>query len=206
MDKRIGILIIAACLSGQAQAVPFEAIGSFFSKLFKGGATKEAATAGRASENTSTLGLGHFAEQVRAKDAASKIGPLSQSAEPIPNMTLDPVGKNRNEIDTYKVLRTKAEKGDTDAMMIMSDMTTTGRVSDPGEPFHAYWLINATRVGSQAASKKLQGECASKESMRNTDQWFDLACYNIDHRTLYIGDKLPGAYTTLRTTPAYQLK
>lgn len=204
MKKQASILFITALLAGQAHASAIGAIAEVLARVFKGGAVaKEATVAGRTAEGAvAAKGIEH----VPAGEFSAKLGAASSIPEPKPNIALDPVGKSKKDLDTYKALRSKAQSGDTESMLKMSEMTASGKVSDPGEPFHAYWLINATRVGSQAASKKLQGECASKESMRNTDKWFDLACYNIDHRTLYSGDKLPGAYTTLRTAPAYQLK
>lgn len=196
MDKRIVALVTAALLSGQVNAFPFEAVGAFLSKLSKGGAAaKEAAVAGKAAEATAAAkALDHFP----VGDAAVKAAPVLQVVEPKPNMMLEPTAKILKDADTYKALRASAGKGDANAMLKMSAMTTSGRVSDPGEPWHGYWMFQAARLGSQEAVKNSHDECSTREDRRMTDRWFDSACSLSDKRDLYIGDRLPGAYLPYR--------
>lgn len=187
MKKQVSIMIITSILAGQAQASVIGAIAEVTAKFFKGGSiAKEATVAGRTAEGTAAAkGLEH----VPAGEISPKLGTAASVPEPKPNFALEPVGKSKKDIESYKALRSKAESGDADAMFKMSEMTASGKVSDSGEPYPAYWLIQASKLGNQAASKNLQGECASKESMRNTYRLFDQACYNIDHRALFIGEK-----------------
>jgi TPR repeat protein len=188
MDKRLNTLVMAALLSGQAQALPVEAIGSFFGKLFKGGAAaKEAAIAGRAAEGAGAKGLEHLA----ASDTA-KVGPALQAFESKPDMASDVMAMSRRDAEAYKAFRASAEKGDATAMLKMSEMTASGKIIDLGEPWRGYWLFQSARLGSQAAAQKSRDECSAKEGRRATDKWFDLACASSDGRSLFIGDKLPG--------------
>ena len=206
MDKRLSILVMAALLSVQAQALPVEAIGSFFGKLFKGGAAaKEAAIAGRAAEGAAgAKGLEHLA----ASDTL-RGGPALQAVESKPDMAAEVMAKSHRDVDTYKALRTLAEKGDASAMLKMSEMTASGKISDPGEPWRGYWLFQSARLGSQAAARKSHDECSAGETRRATERWFDSACASSDGRSLYIGDKLQGAVhppyrTDFLTKPAGQ--
>lgn len=197
MDKRLNILVMAAFLSGQAQAFPVEAIASFFGKLFKGGAVaKEAAAAGRGAEGAAgAKGLEHLA----ASDTA-KVGPALQAFESKPDMASDVMAMSRRDAEAYKAFRASAEKGDATAMLRMSEMTASGKIIDLGEPWRGYWLFQSARLGSQAAVQKSRDECSAKEGRRATDKWFDLACASSDGRSLFIGDKLPGAsYTPFGT-------
>ncbi|MFZ4703418.1 MAG: hypothetical protein ACOYMG_25535 [Candidatus Methylumidiphilus sp.] len=196
MDKRLNILVMAAFLSGQAQAFPVEAIASFFGKLFKGGAAaKEAAIAGRAAEGAGAKGLEHLA----ASDAL-KAGSALQAVESKPDMAAEVMAKSRRDVEAYKTLRASAEKGDASAMLKMSEMTASGKITDPGEPWRGYWMFQSARLGSQAAARKSRDECSAEETRRATERWFDSACASSDGRRLYIGDKLQGAvYPPYRT-------
>lgn len=191
MDKRLITLVTAALLSGQAHAVPVEAVGSFFAKLFKGGvAAKEAAVAGRAAEGAAgAKGLEHLTTGNTVRAA-----PALKAVEPKPDMAADVIANSRKDADTYKALRTSAEKGDASAMLKMSEMTASGRVSDPGEPWRGYWMFQAARLGSQAAVRKSRDECTAGDDRRATDRWFDSACGAADGRNLYAGDKRLKAY------------
>ena len=188
MDKRLITLLIAALLSGQVQALPVEAIGTFFGKLFKGGAAaKEAAIAGRAAEGAGAKGLEHLA----ASDAV-RAGPAIQAVELKPNMAAEVTAKSHRDSEAYKAMRASAEKGDASAMLKMSEMTASGKISDPGEPWRGYWMFQSARLGSQAAARKSRDECSAGETRRTTDRWFDSACASSDGRSLYVGDKLQG--------------
>ena len=194
MQKRIITMTAAALLSGLANALPLEAIGSFFAKVPKGGAAKEAAVAGRAAEGAAgAKGVEHLA----VGDAA-KAGSVLPAIEPKPDLASDVVAKNRADATYYKTLRAAAGKGDATAMMKMSEMTTSGKVSDPGEPWRGYWMFQAARLGSQAAARKSRDECSSGEIHRVTDRWFDSACGSADGRSFYVKDKMPGAYLPYR--------
>lgn len=196
MNKRTIALVAAVLAAGQANAFPVEAVGSFFTKLFKGGtAAKEAVVAGRAAEGAVAVkGLEHLpvGDAVRA-------GPALQAIEPKPDMAADVMSKSRKDADAYKALRASANKGDAAAMLKMSEMTSSGKVSDPGEPWRGYWMFQSARLGIQAAVRKSRDECSAGEGRRATDRWFDSACGSSDGRSLYIGDKLPGANSQYRS-------
>lgn len=197
MNKKLNTLVMAALLSGQTQAFPLEAIGSIFGKLFKGGtAAKEAAVAGRAADGAAGAnGLEHLAVKEAVRDSSAL-----QAVEPKPDIVADVIAKSRKDADTYKSLRFLAENGDASAMLKMSEMTASGTISDPGEPWRGYWLFQSARLGSQAAARKSHDECFAGETRRATDRWFDSACTSTDGRSLYIGDKLQGAgYLPYRT-------
>lgn len=196
MDKRTIALIAVALLTGQAQAVPIEAVGAFVSKLFKGGsAAKEAVVAGRAAEGGAAA---KGVEHLTTGDAIMRTSPALRAAEPKPNMDAEPIAKSRKDADAYRALRASANKGDAGSMLRMSEMTSSGKVTDPGEPWHGYWMFEAARLGSQAATRKTHDECAAHEDRRGTDRWFDSACGAADGRSLYFGDKLPASYSPYR--------
>jgi hypothetical protein len=114
-------------------------------------------------------------------------------------MVADVLAKNRKDADTYKALRAAAGKGDTTAMLKMTEMTASGKVSDPGEPWRGYWMFQAARLGRQAAIRKSHDECSVGKDRRARDRWFDSACGATDGQSLYISDKLPGAYAPYRS-------
>jgi hypothetical protein len=194
MQKRMVAITAAALFAGQAQSLPVEAIGSFFAKIFKGGAAKEAAVAGRAAEGAAgAKGIEHLA----AGDAA-KAGTVLPVVEPKPDLAADVIAKSKWDANAYKSLRASAGKGDATAMLKMYEMAASGKVSDTGEPWHGYWMFQAARLGNQAAARKSRDECSYGESRRETDRWFDSACGSADGRSLYIGDVLPGVYSPYR--------
>ena len=179
MQKRIIAMVAAALFAGQAHAFSFEAIGSFLAKFFKG------AAGARGVERLAT-------------GDATKSGVVLQAAEPKPNLTTDVVAKSLEDAKTYKDLRASAGKGDAIAMMKMSEMTASGKVFDPGEPWHGYWMFQSARLGNQEAARKSQVECSAGRGRRTTDKWFDAACAAADGSILYIGDILPGGYSAHR--------
>jgi hypothetical protein len=147
MKKRTIALIVAVSLTGQAHAFPIEAVTTFFSKLFRGDAAKEIAVGGRTADRTAAArGLEHLP----AGDAV-RTAPSLQVIEPKPNMASEPIARSRKDADAYKVLRASAEKGDAAAMLRMSEMTSSGKVADPGEPWPGCWMFQAARLGNQAA-------------------------------------------------------
>ena len=195
MNSRMIAVVATTLLAGQAHALPLEAIGSFFTKLFKGGAAKEAMLAERASMGAAGMnGLG----RVTTGDAV-RAGPILQAVDLKPDLAADVVAKSHGDAINYKALRVSAGNGDAAAMMKMSEMTDSGMVSDPGEPWRGYWMFQAARLGSQVAARKSRNECSSGESRRTTDRWFDSACGPSDGRSFYIVDKLPGVYSSYRT-------
>jgi len=103
------------------------------------------------------------------------------------------------DIETYKALRASANKGDATAMIKMADMTSSGKVYDPGEPWHGYWMFQAARLGNQEAVGKFHDECFAGKDRRMTDRRFDSACFSSDGTTVYIGDKLPRTYSLYGT-------
>ena len=194
MQKRMIAMVAAAFLAGQAHALPFKTIGSFFANIFKGGAAKEAAVAGLTVEGASgAKGIKHLA----AGDAA-KAGSVLPAVEPKFDLSVGIVAKSKGDANAYKYLRTSAGNGDATAMLKISELTASGKVSDLGEPWHGYSMFQATRLGSQAAARKSRDECSSGESLRATDRWFNSACGSADERSLYVGDKMPRAYSPYR--------
>lgn len=119
---------------------------------------------------------------------------LSAAAEPKPNITSEPLGKSRSDIAAYKKFRESAVKGDSVAMLRMAEMTSSGKVSDPGVPYRAYWLFQAVRLGNQAASQRLRTQCSSENGQRQSDQWFDSACSTTDGKKHYLGAGSANAY------------
>lgn len=199
MDMKKIAIVAVALLAGEAHAFSVGAIGSFFAKLFKGGAAMEAVVAGRAAKGADgAKGLEHLA----AADQF-RLGPAMQAVEPKPDMAADVMAKSRWDADAYNALRPSPGKGDTEAMLKMSEMTASGNVADPGESWRGFWMFRPERLGSQV-DRRLRDECLSGEGRRATDRWFDLACGAADGRSLYIGDKLPGAYSPYR--PDYLMK
>ncbi len=204
MDKRIVALVTAALMSGQVNAFPIEAIGAFLSKLFKGGAVaKEAAAAGKVAESADTA---KALDHLPAGDVALKAAPVLPVIEPKPNVMSKPTARILKDAEAYKTLRVAAVRGDRNAMLKMSAMTTSGRVSDPGEPWHGYWMFQAARLGSQEATKSSRQECSNREDRRMTDRWFDYACSLSDNRIAYIGDRLPRAYSPGRIDSSLRTK
>ena len=181
MKKQMIVMAAAALLTGQAQAgLPTaaishaisEAIGPVVAKIVKGGAANKAVVAGRAAEGAvGANGLQHLA----AGDAA-KAGFVLPAAEPKPDLASNILAKNRDDANSYKTLRAAAGNGDSTAMLKMSEMTASGRVSDPGEPWHGYWNYRAAQFGSEAAKKLWRDQCSAGERRRATDRWFDFAC------------------------------
>ena len=205
MKTRPMVIIGLLGLSTQAQALPAEAVASFFSKLFKGGVVaKETVTAGRAAEGAAAAkGLEHLP----AGEAAGHGTPALQAAiEPKPNTSAEPIAKSTRDAGAYKSLRTSAAKGDTEAMIRMANMTSSGKVSDPGEPYHGYWLFQASRAGNPAAIRLVGDECRQQDDQRRLDRWFDAACSSIDGRTLYFGSGFSGAFSPYRTAPTLPLR
>lgn len=195
--KRILVLLVFAGLSGESAAMPpIESAMAFLGKLFKGGAVvKEAAVAGRATEGAAAKGL----ERVPAGESVLHSSALPLAAiEPRPNLALDPIAKNHRDADAYKALRAAAANGDASAMVKMWNLTVSGKVSDPGEPYHAYWLFQAVRAGSQQATQKLRNECAQSAEKRKADQWFDSGCRSVDGKTFYVGAWRPAGDPTYR--------
>ena len=160
-----------------AQALPIEALTAAISKIVKGAG-------------------GHADEAVRG---AGKVGDTAAHPKPGPDMSLsagphshrgadsidasyrrtEPVAKSPVDRESYKKLRDVALKGDTGAMISMSEMTRKGLVVDGGEPYFSYWLIQAARVGSQQASRHLSGLCAESKEKRVTDRRFDEECSRV---------------------------
>jgi len=192
MDKRT-IILVSSLFAVQANAAPVEALGSMVAKLFKSGATKESAVAGRSVEGLAAKGAEH------ATSISGVPRPATQLVEPKPDMAADVLAKNRKDADVYKALRVSASNGDASAMLKMSEMIASDRVSDLGEPWRGYWLFQSARIGSQAAIRKANEECARGDVRRMTDKWFDSACGSTDGRTLYVSNALPATYSPYRT-------
>jgi len=206
LKKRTLTFVAVLLLSGSAHAVPWKSAASFFEKLFEGGvgakaantaskAGEEAAVAGKAAEDASARATAKPSEHVPVSDQLESAGPvLSVVAEPKPNISIEPLAKSRSDIDAYKKFRESAVKGDSVAMLRMSEMTSSGRVSDPGVPYRAYWLFQAVRLGNQAASQRLRTQCSSENGQRQSDQWFDSACSTNDGKKHYLGAGSANAY------------
>ncbi len=173
MRKKKLRLIAASLVSGQVFALPG---ASFFGKLFRGGA--EATAAGHAAEKAAVT---KGAEHLSAIEPPRGIHTIP-ALEPKANFATEPMGLNRKDIEAYRSYREKAEMGDAQAYLKMSEMTSTGRVADPGEPWRGYWLFQSARLGSQAANKRFREECGTSSARRTSESWFDSACSSIDGR------------------------
>lgn len=195
MCKRTLAIIAMVFLAGEAQAFPIEGISTFFSKLFKGSTvSKEAVNAGRAAEGATAA---KAAEHLPAGDTANHAAGATLQAvtEPKANTLIEPIATNRKDLDAYKTLRISATKGDSSAMLQMSELTGSGKVSDPGAPYYSYWLIQAARVGNQVATRQLRKECSGHEDLRRTDRWFDSACEKTDGKNLYKGSRVTETFS-----------
>ena len=181
MIMKIRIVAMAAIsqFSGQAQALPVPPIHPPIPKIVKGGGAKETLTAGREAEGVAgSKGVEH-----PVTGDAARTGTALPMVEPKPDLAADIVAKSADDANTYKSLRASAGKGDASAMLKMSEMTASGRVSDPGEPWRGYWMFQAAKLGSKAAARKTYEECSSGESRRAIDRWFDSACRSADRRS-----------------------
>ena len=189
VKKRITAAAMITLLSSSALAIPREAIQTFLTNLFKGGSSKEAVTAGRAAEGSAA---GKVSEHLSVGDP-TRVGNALPTIEPKPDLTADVMAEIKGDADNYRSLRIAAGKGDTSAMLKMSEMTTSGRVLDSGEPWRGYWMFRAARLGSQAAVRKARDECASGENRRAIDKWFDFACRSDYVSALHNGERSPVA-------------
>lgn len=106
---------------------------------------------------------------------------------PKPDFSSKITAKNQRDLETYKSLRSKASNGDGGAMLKMSEFTRSEQVTDPGEPYYAYWLFQAVRLGVQGnnVKKKSQEVCQTRIDRRRLDRWFDSACSSIDQKNYY---------------------
>jgi hypothetical protein len=181
MRKHFGLLIAASLVSGHVFALPG---ASFFGKLFRGGT--EATAAGHAAEKAAAT---KGAEHLSAIEPPRGIHTVP-TLEPKANFSAEPMGLNKKDLEAYRAYREKAEKGDALAYLKMSEMTSTGRVSDPGEPWRGYWLFQSARLGSQAANKRFREECGTSSTRRTSEPLFDSACASIDGRKVQSGGPL----------------
>lgn len=170
--------MLALCLSlVPAQALPIEALTAAISKIVKGAGGHADEAARGAGKATDTV-----AHPKPGPDTSLSTSPHShKGADSIDagyHLT-EPVGKSQFDRESYKKLRDAAIKGDTSAMISMSEMTRKGLVVDGGEPYFSYWLVQAARVGSQQASRHLSSVCAESKEKRATDRRFDQECSRI---------------------------
>jgi hypothetical protein len=200
MYRRALIIGALALLTGEALAFPIEGITTLFTKLFKGSSvSKEAVNVGRVGEGASaTKAAEHLSAGDKANHAASSS--IQAVIEPKANTLIEPVGQDRKDLDFFKSLRASAITGDSTAMLQMSELIASGKVSDPGEPYYFYWLIQATRAGSQSAIRRFNDECSRHEDKRKSDRWFDLACGNRDGKNLYTGASVTHTYSPSKTS------
>lgn len=177
---------------------------SSLSKLFKSASTtRGSSVAGHAVDGYGAKGV----EQLKHGDPLHKGSPSSIQSftDPQANTHLEPIARSRNDAETYKVLRSSAEKGDTDAMVRLSEMSLSGKVRNTGEPYHAYWLAQAASLGNKVARTKLQSECSLSENKRRVDRWFDAACRRIDGSNLYGIGRATDFYPSYQGAPGLRL-
>lgn len=179
MLKRMLAVFVLMVATAQCQAGMLTGVSSFFSKFFKAGqAAKEAvvvehATEGAKAGSTSASGFIHR--------PVGDVAPHSSSTshllvDPKPDFSAEPVAVNAADAVAYKAQRSAAAKGDNESMFAMSELTSSGKVFDPGEPYRSYWLIQAARSGNQYAVAKLKAVCPVENERRRSDQLFDAAC------------------------------
>ncbi len=199
--RQVLVFLFVAGLASEVAAGPAGALEALLSKLAKASeVAKEAPEAGRAAKaGVATKRL----ESLPGENTAARAIPAA--VEPRANTAVEPIAKIREDADRYKALRAAAMKGNADAMLKLSDMTLSGKVTDPGEPYHAYWLFNATRNGARA-TPKLQSECARSAELRRNDRWFDSACRTIDGNAYYVEVGIPGTTKPSRILPVSQAR
>ena len=98
----------------------------------------------------SAAGLHNFSNSESRLDNFSPhlnvVKPSILTPDPKPNFSSVISGKSQHDIDTYYSLRENAFIGDGSAMLKMSDLTRSGKINDPGEPYYGYWLFQALRA------------------------------------------------------------
>ena len=92
------------------------------------------------------------------------------------NLASEPSALIRKDIEAYKKLRVAAQDGDAEAMLKMSELTKSGRVTDPSEPSHAYWIFQSAKAGYSIAVESARQECSLRQDLRQTDKLFDQEC------------------------------
>jgi TPR repeat protein len=194
MNIRIVAAFALALSSGQALALPIDDVVKAIRKIFKGSSADHASTAEQAAKQLPA----HQNLEVMPNQIGSQAKQYDQMLSPSPNLAAEVFARNARDADAYKVLRAAAGKGDPAAMLKMSDMTATGKVTDFGEPWYLYWLFRAVAIGSREAKKRSHEACDTSPNRRAADRWFDAACTEIDGKRLYVGDQFPAAY------PRYQ--
>jgi len=192
--KRIIVFLVIFGLSSSAESAPYEAIEAFFIKLFKGGGEEVANVADHSVATGSAKSLEHLPANTQAV------------VEPTPNLLSEPISKNAKDAEEYKALRVKAEKGDDKAMLKMAQMAIDNKVSNPGDPYYGYWLLQAVRAGNQNALGLFNTECTQHADKRKTDRWFDAGCQKNDGKTLYVGENISGVVSRYYTKPDMQLR
>lgn len=203
MPKKIIVAVALLCVALQTHAFPVEAFTSFFAKLFKGGTVaKEAVTAERVAEGAKVGTLGaNGVNQLRDADGLVRSSTAKQISNHQPDFTKEPLANDRQDALTYKKLRDAAAKGDSNAMLQMAKLTSSGKVSDLGEPYPSYWLIQSARLGNQLANQHLRSECSTYGNRRKSDAEFDSACVSTaGGKSLYqgTGDVSGSASNTLK--------
>lgn len=109
---------------------------------------------------------------------------------PLPNLNTKPIAKNLDDAVRYEKLRIDAAKGDGQAMVMMSDLSRGGRVSNTGEPYYSYWLfqgVNSATKFQHQATNKFKAECEQEIEKRRFDSWFDSNCASVDSKHYFVG-------------------
>ena len=170
-------------------------------KLFKGAKalTETAAEARHASKAVDTgRDLSVTSKVLDQAPKAGALGPGMESAvtnmsDLKPNFFSEVSGKTSVDIDAYRALRKKAISGDSGSMLKMSDLTRSGQIDDPGEPYYGYWLFQAVRSTQQisnsmtTAKKKAQEVCKNETDVRRSNRLFDNECSVLDTRQYFVG-------------------
>jgi hypothetical protein len=182
--RRALVISMMATASG-AHAFPLEAIGAAIGKLFKGGiAGREVGAAAHSVEGAGVKTLEHLPASAEAK--VSPQSALLHQVEPNAAFNVEPTASTAKDLDLYRSLRKKAEKGESQAMCRMAELTNSGRVFDSGEPYYGFWLIQATRLGSSDCRETLLRDCARRTDIREKDYWFDTGCkVMVDGKTYF---------------------
>ena len=170
-------------------------------KLLKGAKalTETAAEARHASKAVDTAqDLSVASKVLDQAPKAGAPGPAMESAvtkmsDLKPDFSSDVSGMTSKDIDAYKALRKKAISGDSGSMLKMSDLTRSGQINDPGEPYYGYWLFQAVRSTQQisnsmtTAKKKAQEVCKNETDVRRSNRLFDNECSVLDTRQYFVG-------------------
>lgn len=217
----LGISLLFTSLAANASIIG--AVGDFLKLLLKGerAATEvavEARSAGKAVDAAQDLSKATASKSVDVSLGTQSLpqsvgGSAEKTVDMQPKFSSTISAKSMKDVEIYEALRQKAKGGDSGAMLKMSEMTMSGRINDPGEPYYGYWLFLAMRSVQQLGNsmttvkKKAQDVCKNETNMRRTSGLFDTECSALDGRRYFLGtEKSPPLLEKLQNKQAESKK